>query len=370
MTERQSYRGRPRRSLKLEQWPARDREDWECIFRPGDILDGTVGPGAHWSPQTRKNCRYGYGCWLMFLMTSSRFDSNVSPAERITPETVGAYIEELQTKVQSWTVWGRLVALLSVAKAMTPEDDWSWLRRAVRNLERQLTNRRNKQPRLRDAGEIARAAYARMDELQSAEPWGRLVPVHYRDALLVALLINCPTMRLANLTMIEIDSHLRCLAQGFQLVFEPHQTKTRKPFLIPVPESLAPYLDHYLDEIRPALLGTKESSHLWITMNGDGLARSSVYGAIVRTTEQLLGLPINPHLFRDCAATTIAIQDPEHIGIASQILGHTDPGTTERHYIQANGLIGSRKHRRSIDSLRQELHPRRPYRHTRQGDDT
>ena len=369
MTRQSSYQGPPRRGLMLEQWPAQDREAWGQIFCPGDILDGTAGAGAHWSPQTRKNCCCGYGNWLMFLMTSGRFDPDTSPTERITPEAVRAYIETLQTEVQSWTVWGRLVALQSVARAMATEGDWSWLRRVVRHLEGQLRGR-DKRSRLRDAGEIVAAAYVRMDELQTAEPWQPLASVHYRDALMVALLIHCPTMRLANLTMIEVNRHLRYFAQGYQLVFEPYETKTRKPFLIPVPDSLRPYLDHYLEHIRPALLGDKENKNLWISKSGDALARNSVYGAIVKTTEQLLGVSINPHLFRDCAATTIAIQDPEHIGIASQILGHTDPGTTEHHYIQANALIAGRKLRRSIDSLRQELHPRRAHRHIRHGEDS
>jgi hypothetical protein len=30
-------------------------------------------------------------------------------------------------------------------------------------------------------------------------------------------------------------------------------------------------------------------------------------------TARILGVAINPHLFRDCAATTIATDDPEHV---------------------------------------------------------
>ena len=80
---------------------------------------------------------------------------------------------------------------------------------------------------------------------------------------------------------------------------------------------------------------------------------------IIRTTERAFGKSINPHLFRDCAVTTVAIEDPEHIGIAAPILGHTDPRTTEEHYIQANQLVAGRKLRSSVDALRRELHPNR-----------
>ena len=44
--------------------------------------------------------------------------------------------------------------------------------------------------------------------------------------------------------------------------------------------------------------------------------------AIVGRTAAAFGHPVNPHLFRDCAATSIAIDDPQHVRIASQILGH------------------------------------------------
>jgi hypothetical protein len=55
--------------------------------------------------------------------------------------------------------------------------------------------------------------------------------------------------------------------------------------------------------------------------------------------------------------TSVAIEDPEHIGIAAPILGHTDPRTTEEHYIQANSIVAGRKLRQSVDTLRDQLAP-------------
>jgi hypothetical protein len=51
-----------------------------------------------------------------------------------------------------------------------------------------------------------------------------------------------------------------------------------------------------------------------------------------------LGRPINPYLFRDCAATSVAIDDPRHIGIAWRLLGHRTPKTTEQYYNQARSV--------------------------------
>jgi integrase/recombinase XerD len=55
-----------------------------------------------------------------------------------------------------------------------------------------------------------------------------------------------------------------------------------------------------------------------------------------------LGQPINPHLFRDCAVTSVAIDDPANIGVASRLLGHRTRSTTERYYNQACGVEASR----------------------------
>jgi len=46
------------------------------------------------------------------------------------------------------------------------------------------------------------------------------------------------------------------------------------------------------------------------------MGRKSIYIRITTRTRDGFGRAINPHLFRDCAATSIAIEDPCHIGIA------------------------------------------------------
>jgi integrase/recombinase XerD len=73
-----------------------------------------------------------------------------------------------------------------------------------------------------------------------------------------------------------------------------------------------------------------------------------IYDRIVARTREGLGQPINPHLFRDCAVTSVAIDDPAHIGIASRLLGHRTRSTTERYYNQARGLEASRLMQKSL----------------------
>jgi integrase/recombinase XerD len=83
-----------------------------------------------------------------------------------------------------------------------------------------------------------------------------------------------------------------------------------------------------------------------------------IYFAISRLTHRRFGHVICPHLFRDSAATSIAIEDPEHVHVTRSILGHTTLQTSERHYVHAQSLEASRRYQRRILELRRKP-PRR-----------
>ena len=46
----------------------------------------------------------------------------------------------------------------------------------------------------------------------------------------------------------------------------------------------------------------------------------SAHQQIVLRTREAFTHPVNPHLFRTCAATAIAMEDAEHFGIAADCL--------------------------------------------------
>ena len=75
--------------------------------------------------------------------------------------------------------------------------------------------------------------------------------------------------------------------------------------------------------------------------------------AIVGRTAAAFGHPVNPHLFRDCAATSIAIDDPQHVRIASQILGHRS-AADDRALLQSGPSVeASRRYQDFLVALRQ-----------------
>ena len=71
---------------------------------------------------------------------------------------------------------------------------------------------------------------------------------------------------------------------------------------------------------------------LWPTQRGTTSTDIHIYNIIVAHTRTAFGQPVNPHLFRDAVATTIALDCPEQVRIAARLLGHRSFATTERYY--------------------------------------
>ena len=82
-----------------------------------------------------------------------------------------------------------------------------------------------------------------------------------------------------------------------------------------------------------------------------------IYFAISELTKERFGHVVNPHLFRDSAATSIAIEDPEHVHIVRSVLGHASLQTSERYSTHAQTVEASRRYQRRILELRRN--PRR-----------
>ena len=69
-------------------------------------------------------------------------------------------------------------------------------------------------------------------------------------------------------------------------------------------------------------------------------------------TQRAFGRPVNMHLFRDCAATSIAIRDPEHIRTAAAVLGHRQFATTEKYYNLARSMEAAGAFHDHLEQLR------------------
>jgi integrase/recombinase XerD len=179
----------------------------------------------------------------------------------------------------------------------------------------------------------------------------------YRDGLMIALLAARPVRR-KNLASIEIGRHLVGQGTVYLLRFPGQETKTGRALEFPLPQALTGPVDFYIKYHRPFLIGSKgrwkrdPGDALWLSDHGSPMSASQLGARISQRTREGFGLPINPHLFRDAAATSIAIEDPEHVGIVTTILGHSNGGTAEAYYNQATSIEAARRYQDVIGAFR------------------
>jgi integrase len=140
------------------------------------------------------------------------------------------------------------------------------------------------------------------------------------------------------------------------IAITPEDTKTKIAMDFEVPELLQPHLATYLDHIRPRMLRRPACNALWVSAKGGALSYSAVGPVLTRHTTRRLGIRISPHDARDAAATTWAIAAPDQIGVARDLLAHSDLRTTTRQNNRARGIEASRIHAQVIARVRRKRH--------------
>jgi hypothetical protein len=90
---------------------------------------------------------------------------------------------------------------------------------------------------------------------------------------------------------------------------------------------------------------------LWMAQRGDDMSLGTMTKTITQTTRQTLGLPIDPDLFRACAATTAAVHASNHPHLASGLFQHVDPRVTEAHYNRASSLQAAIRYGAILDEM-------------------
>jgi integrase/recombinase XerD len=117
---------------------------------------------------------------------------------------------------------------------------------------------------------------------------------------------------------------------------DPYIDQDRRVDRAALPAELLPALEAYLAIWRPRLARPDQlarSPALWPTQGGGTrISDIHLYNIVVARTRAAFGQPVNPHLFRDAAATTIALDSPEQVRLAGALLGHRSFATTERYY--------------------------------------
>jgi integrase/recombinase XerD len=328
--------------------------------------------GAGWSEGSRYKTAGGYNFWLSWLAAENLLDPDLGPADRVTRERAAAYIAELQAERAPYTVLCRIQELCDALRVMAPETNWDWLAQVYRTLRAQVRPVRDKVSRLKPIDELAALGERLMEEAETAPEWSaRRRAVLFRDGLIIALLAYRP-VRLKNLAMMRMGRHLTKVSGCWQILFAADETKSRVPYEAMVPSVLTPRLERYLDVHRPVLMRGERADGradappinarldaVWVSEVGTQIEASALGRRIVDRTRDAFGRSVSPHMFRDCAATSIAVENPRHVGDASLVLGHAGHRMTEKHYNHARSLDASRRQAETLARLRRSLNHER-----------
>lgn len=343
-----------RRGLAFSNWPELDRIAWSNAIADGDMFDGR-GPAAHWAKTTRDAAIAAYGRWLGFLAETDPAVLSAHPVDRLTRDWLLRYLVHL---AQTNGTVGRhmfIAKLRDTIRVMFPGKVPQHLSRLVTRLELQC------QPRSMAARVVATPRLTTLSKTlmkQATGADGEITdPVTYRDGLMIGLLASRPIRR-GTFSQTRVGPHLQRVGEEWRINFNGQETKSRRAFAASVPEWIVPFLERYLREVRAMFLGAERHDRLWCSTHGGPLTDKAIYRIVTDRTRVAFGQPVNPHLFRACAATTIAILDPSRIGLASDLLDHASVATTHAHYIKARSIEASRLYAKALA----ELTPQKPRR--------
>lgn len=340
-------------TLPFELWPDADRILWGNARRD-DLLDGS-GFGRNWRPATAEKYIREYGRWLAWLRRHEPGALNIPPLDRITRDRVRVYVAHLKEIVAPYSVASFLRGLSSTAWAFSESDDYYWIVRFAERLKYRAVSVRNKRQIMKPTYDLVSLGIKLMEQAE-AQPVRYSSAVKFRNGLLIALLAYRPVRR-SNLTNIEIGRHLVKHDGGYLLRYAAEETKQGKALEVSFPDKLVGALETYLGVYRPILMarppfaGTA-GNVLWVANDGAPLWQWGVYAAIRKATAREFGHALNPHIFRDCAATTVALDDPSQIAIVADILGHSNLETSARHYNQARCIDASRRFQDHLKMVR------------------
>lgn len=327
-------------SLRLERWPEEDQKAWALAITPGDFLEDG-GPAARWRPATRCTNIHHYGRWLAFLEKVGRLAESAL-VERCDRSSVLLYVEQLRATVASTTLASSIMGLLCMLKAMAPEQDWRWLVHIVNVLSANQQPTRSKASRVLPSDYIYAKALHELGRITNLETKLKRDITGFRNVLAIALVAAQP-LRRRNVSALRLGVTLLRRHEDWVVDIPGAETKNGRPIFAELPKTLTPFLDTYVRDVRPVLLRGKTSDALWINWFGGEMSAHAFYLCFVEATEKLLGRPFNPHLLRDCAATTLAEISPDHARIGQDLLAHATFETMEEHYIHSQQLEASKQ---------------------------
>jgi integrase len=317
-------------------------------------------------PITQADLVRRYGYFLDHLARRGLLDRTAPAGAQVTEEAVKSFLGESQATWRSVTQAQSIYKLRRMVEILLPARDFSWLREIEKDLAL-LACPRDHFDRIITTERLVEAGLTLVKEAQLAVHRRRIWrATQLRNGLMVALLALNP-IRSKNFASLALSRGFVRQGETWRICLEARETKTGRADERQVDDILNPAIALYLTQSRPVLLGCGEftigattpgqsdpflSGALWIGDKGEPLTRGAIELAIAQTTEMVLGIRLRPHAFRRCAATTAAHHATGMPRLASSLLQHRDPRTTEEHYNRATSMEASVRFGRLAAELR------------------
>lgn len=343
-------------TVKSAHWPALDLSLWLASQKKAGLFE-PAGFAASWRPATLKGCERGYGVYLGWLAATGALDPAAHPLDRVSRDQIRGFVEAYRVGRSELTLAATLRGIAYVLRAVDPPDGIGWLTKLAHRMVNTSKPSRAKLPRMARISELVALGERLMaegrDDLLKGQRRG--API-YRDGLMIALLSLRP-LRLSNLASLRLGKTFLVDGAGIRLDIPATEMKKGVPYTCFIPGRLEQAFRFYLDKVRPHLLArgdNQDQDWLWIGRRGRKLLPNNISTRISELTLRHLGRPVSPHLFRDCAATEIALEDPAHIGITRNLLGHATLASSQKFYNQATSVTAFAHHAEVIRKLRGE----------------
>lgn len=339
--------------LAFSDWPAGDQAAWARATEADPLAREGLGAASHWRASTRRFVELGYGNWLGWLEARHVVSSDQTPAERATVERVREYFIELtEVGLADYTRAGRLQALSDALRTMSPELSTAFIGKLAGRLWAEARPLKQLNRRLRPAREILDLGDQLMQSADDEHLPEIRRPIAFRDGLLIALWA-CRMLRVANLSQITIDGHLKRTGDRHRLEFAAAEMKQRRPWGCSWPERLENALAEYLAVHRPQLAAKSKGTPtaLWLSQFGTAMPPGSVAQIIKLRTTAAFGQSVSSHLMRHIAATGLAQAYTNSSTDIAAILGHATTVTAEQHYILGRGAAATSDYNAFLDKF-------------------
>ncbi|WP_428667638.1 tyrosine-type recombinase/integrase [Reyranella sp.] len=342
--------------VKPEAWPPEFRRLLDLRNTPTNPLE-MPSVAAGWRATTYEFHIGNVGYFAGWLACTKRLRDVGELREYATSEIIGAYVDDMRSHdLSTRTIANRVDGVRAALAAISPEYRTDWLMRGINRLRLERSDRRRTSQRSRHTADLVALGMSLMNNAchSDSKQNGVTRAISYRDGLIIVFLALA-VPRLSPLHAMALDQHLIARGDVYQIKWSAQEMKEGNAYEAQLDRELSHLFRRYVDEFRPILLARDDAIDktvaLWIARDGGQLSCKGIYGIIRKRTNEEFDEPVFPHSFRHSAATSLALERPDLIKLATPLLQH-QAETSRDLYVLADKIAASRKFGETLNRRR------------------